>query len=98
MARNAQRRQRDFTLGGVGIIRTAQSPGDWAYLSQSGLVVPVPVADDLVSLPGLTPIAVMPMHRAVDQCCEKDERSNEVDNFHSCPPFSLNPPRKMRFR
>jgi hypothetical protein len=49
----------------------------------------VPVADDLVNFPGLTPIPVMPMHRAVDQRREKDERSDEVDNFHGHPPFPV---------
>jgi hypothetical protein len=58
----------------------------------------VPVADDLVSLPGLTPIPVMPMHRGVNQRRKKDERSDEVDNFHGCSPLSLNSARKTGFR
>jgi hypothetical protein len=49
------------------------------------LIVLVLVADE--SLPGLAPITEMPMHCAVDQRREKDERSDEVDNFYGCPPF-----------
>jgi hypothetical protein len=56
----------------------------------------VPVADDFGQSSETDADRGNANASSLDQRREKDERSDEVDNFHGCPPFSLNPPRKMR--
>jgi hypothetical protein len=49
---------------------------------QSGSVVLVSVADDLVSHPVLAFVPVVPIQRSIDQRDEEQKRANEVNCFH----------------